>query len=245
MYIRNRIDLSYDGTEYAGWQIQPDAVTIQQRLQECLLKLTGQKVIVHGSGRTDQGVHARRQTAHFDMPAGSRINLKKALNALLPPDIRIHKAHKEHEQFHARLSASSKEYRYFIWNSDVVPPFVYRYRTRIPYRLDIKKMNIAAGQLAGEHDFRAFSVNPDRPVDSYVREIYKIDVSKHGNEIILKIEGNGFLYKMVRSIAGYLIRVGEGALRPEMTNDILTDKKRTNLFPTAPPKGLFLWRVIY
>ncbi len=246
MTRRYRVDVSYDGSNYAGWQIQPNAVTVQEVLQEALMGLTGNKVTVHGSGRTDRGVHARRQTAHFDLPAGCQIeSLKKALNALLPPDIRVYKAMPADSDFHARLSAKGKEYRYFIWNGDVVPPFLYRYRTRVPAKLDAEKMRAASQYLIGEHDFRAFSANPDRPVESNVRKIWKLAISRKGSEVVISVKGSGFLYKMVRSIAGHLVRVGEGRVNPEQTKDIMESRKRTALVKTAPPQGLFLWNVSY
>ena len=243
---RYRIDVSYDGSEYAGWQIQPNGVTIQQKIEAAIRQLTGETVKLHGSGRTDQGVHARRQVAHFDLdharPAGP---LVRALNALLPPDIRVLAARRAVPDFHARRSAVSKEYRYFIWNAEIVPPFVRRYRTPVRNPLDVESMRKAAAHLVGRHDFAAFTANPNRLVESTVRSVTRLQIARRGAEIVIAVESEGFLYKMVRSLAGFLIRVGEGAVPPSAAADILSSKERTARVPTAPAAGLFLWHVRY
>jgi tRNA pseudouridine38-40 synthase len=244
---RYKITVSYDGTDYAGWQVQLNGFAIQESLEKSIQTVTGEKTKVHGSGRTDQGVHARAQVAHFDLENPFKTSMfKKGLNAILPKDIRILKVEMVDPQFHARRSAVSKEYRYFIWNAEVMPPFLRRYRTHIRKRLDVKAMMKATKYLVGKHDFAAFTANPNRVVDrGTIRNLTRLEVTKRGAEIVITAKGEGFLYKMVRSLAGLLIRVGEGAVPPEDAKIILHSRKRTARVPTAPPEGLFLWHVDY
>jgi tRNA pseudouridine38-40 synthase len=243
---RYRIDLSYDGTAYAGWQVQPNGVTVQATVEDALRELTGAAVRVHGSGRTDQGVHARGQTAHFDLATAlSRETLVRGLNALLPADVRVGRAARVAPDFHARRSATGKEYRYFIWNGPVLPPTVRQYRTHVRDPLDTERMNRAAAVLKGRHDFAAFAANPNRVVESTVRHLRELRVVRRGREVTVIARADGFLYKMVRSLVGFLLRVGEGAVPPSHARAILASRTRTARVPTAPPQGLFLWRVWY
>lgn len=243
---RFKITVAYDGSEFAGWQIQPRDPSIQGHLEDALGTLTREKPRVHGSGRTDAGVHARAQVAHFDLEQpGSPRKLLAGLNAVLPEAIRVERLTACADSFHARFSAIGKEYRYFIWNGPVVPPFVTRYRARVPKSLDLPAMQSAAAQLEGEHDFAAFSANPNREVDGTVRRVSALKISGKGRELTLRACGDGFLYKMVRSLAGFLIRVGQGDLPPEAAHDILSSQTRTATVPTADARGLFLWRVRY
>ncbi|MDP6847466.1 MAG: tRNA pseudouridine(38-40) synthase TruA [Kiritimatiellia bacterium] len=243
---RYRISIAYDGTSYAGWQVQPNAVTVQERIEGAIAEITGESPKIHGSGRTDQGVHARCQVAHFDLHAKTDPGgLRKSLNAILPPDIRLTAAKRVPRDFHARKSVVSKQYRYFIWNADIVPPFLRLYRTHVRNSLDADAMAEAAALLVGRHDFAAFTANPNRVVESTVRSLTELSVAKKGAEIVIKAAAEGFLYKMVRSLAGHLIRVGEGAVAPGETTAILESGKRTARVPTAPPEGLFLWHVQY
>lgn len=247
---RFAMTVAYDGSGYSGWQIQPGNVTVQEKLEAALLRFSGrdQRIVVHGSGRTDQGVHARGQVAHFDLPARIRISpsdLVRPLNALLPRDIRVMRIRQVNPEFHARKSARGKEYRYMIWDGEIVPPFLRLYRTHVPGGLDVGAMRKAARHLAGKHDFVAFTANPKREVGSTVRDMRKLSVSRRGHEVTIAAEANGFLYKMVRSLAGFLIRVGQGDVTPDEASRILHSLERTQLVPTAPPEGLFLWRVMY
>jgi tRNA pseudouridine38-40 synthase len=243
---RYRISLAYDGTAYAGWQVQPGQATIQGELERVLEQLVGQPVRVHCSGRTDAGVHAHEQVAHFDLaePADIR-RLQHGMNALLEADIRILRAARCSPEFHARFSAVGKEYRYHFWTGAVMPPPLRLYRTHEPGRLDIAAMREAASYLVGHHDFAAFSANPNREVDGTVRRLETLDVRSRGSEVTVIAAGEGFLYKMVRSLAGFLLRVGRGEVAPEHAREILASKVRTARVPTAPPQGLFLWKVFY
>lgn len=244
---RYRMSVAYDGSSYSGWQVQPRHVTVQGELERVLQELCGGKVRVESSGRTDSGVHAREQVAHFDLPeAGFRSEkLLVGMNALLVPDIRVLSLRQASPDFHARFSAKGKEYRYFISNAKVLPPFQRLYRTWIRERLDVPAMQKAARILQGRHDFAAFAANPNRELDGTCRTVHILTVTKRGGEIVIRAVGDGFLYKMVRSLSGFLIRIGRGELPPEAAKSILESKVRTARVPTAPPEGLFLWRVYY
>lgn len=244
--FRYRMTVAYDGSAYAGWQVQPNHMTVQQRVEEVLQSLTGETIKVHGSGRTDQGVHAEGQVAHFDLSrrwAGWQ--LLNGLNAKLPQDIRVLKVARAKPDFHARRSAVKKEYRYFIWNARVMNPTRRFYATHIRKPLDVGAMQAAAKILAGKHDFAAFTANPNRVVESTVREVYSLTVKRTGSRIVIRASSEGFLYKMVRSLTGLLLRVGEGAVSQDEVREILASRIRTARVPTAPPEGLFLWRVWY
>ncbi|MBU4199435.1 MAG: tRNA pseudouridine(38-40) synthase TruA [Verrucomicrobia bacterium] len=243
---RYKLTLAYDGAAYAGWQVQPGHRTIQGELENALATLAGSTVKVHGSGRTDQGVHAAGQVAHADLPrAWLPRDLRRTLNALLPPDIRLLNASRVKGDFHARRSAVSKEYRYLIWNDEVMPPCLRLYRTHIRVPLAVPVMRAAAAALVGHHDFASFTANPNRPVESTVRHLTRLSIRRHGKEITIIARSEGFLYKMVRSLVGLLIRVGSGAVPPAEAKAILRSRERTARVPTAPPEGLFLWRVQY
>lgn len=242
-----RLQIAYDGTAYAGWQIQPDARTIQGEIEKAVEQITGEAARVHSSGRTDAGVHARAQEAHVILERTDITprRLQGGLNALLDPDVRIMKAWKVADDFHARFSAIGKEYRYFIYNSDPLPPDKRLYVTHIKKPLNVADMRSACEILQGEHDFASFSANPNREIDGTVRKLYELTIRKKGNEIAIIASGNGFLYKMVRSLAGHLIRVGAGEVSVESTSEILASRIRTARVPTAHPQGLFLWKVFY
>ena len=243
---RYRIVIAYDGTAYTGWQIQPNGLTVQEVLEKALAGLAGSETRVNGCSRTDQGVHARRQTAHFDAEVTmTDPALQKALNALLPDDVRVTDLVRTGANFDARRNAVQKEYLYRIWNAELLPPFVRQYRTHVRTPLDVRAMGRAASRLVGRHDFAAFAANPNREVESTVRTLYELTVSRRGPEVTVRAAGDGFLYKMVRSLAGFLIRVGEGAEAPDAATEVLASRERTARVPTAPPQGLFLWNITY
>ena len=247
MSTRYKIKISYDGTHYSGWQVQPNQKTVQGDIERLLSEMTGQEhVRVESSGRTDTGVHARAQVAHFDLPDPVDAKyFKRGLNAQLDRDIRITTLEKVSDDFHARFSAVGKEYRFYIYNGLIVPPTKRLYCLQEHRPLDVEKMRIAAALLVGEHDFAPFAANRRVPIKSTVRTINSLYVRKHGADITLEVQGNGFLYKMVRGLAGFLVHVGMGRLEPEAVHDILAHGKRTAKVQTAQPHGLFLWKVFY
>lgn len=243
---RFKITVSYDGTDYYGWQVQPNASTVQGSIEKVLFQLSGEVVKVHGSGRTDRGVHARGQVAHFDLEKTFTPKaLGRGLNALLPDDIRIMRIRYVADDFHARKHTVGKEYRYFIWNGSILPPHKRYDHLHVRQSLDIESMQKAADCLIGRHDFAAFTANPKDFVFSTVRTLYELDVRKRGNEIVIIATGEGFLYKMVRSLAGWLLRVGKGEVTAQATKTVLQSKVRTSNVPTAQAQGLFLWKVSY
>lgn len=244
---RYRFTVAYDGTGYAGWQIQPGQTTIQLVLQDAFCGISGTDgVKVHGSGRTDAGVHAAGQVIHVDLSRElPPTTFVRAMNTRLPADIRILDGAVVEAGFHARKSATGKEYRYFIYQGAVLPPHVRLYRAHVHKQLDVDAMRQALDILVGQHDFAAFSANPDREVETTVRTIFDAYLEVDGSDIMLSLRGNGFLYKMVRSIVGWLIRVGRGDVLVGDTQAVLDSRVRTAAVPTAAPQGLFLWRVAY
>ncbi len=243
---RYRATVAYDGTDFAGWQVQPGQRTVQLELERVLFGLTQQTVRVNCSGRTDAGVHARGQVVHFDLATRIPLNrLKLALNGRLPPDVRVLTLTLTRADFDARFSATGKEYRYFIWNDTVLLPDLRRYRHHVRHHLDLKAMKEAARILEGRHDFAAFCANPGYEREGTVRSLFALRVIRRGCEVAIVARGEGFLYKMVRSLAGFLIRVGTGELKPNDAAQILRSHERTAKVPTAPGCGLFLWRVHY
>lgn len=248
MSTRYKMKVSYDGTNYYGWQVQPDHRTVQGEIERLLREMTCQgQVRVESSGRTDTGVHARAQMAHFDLndPVKDVKYFQRGLNAQLDRDIRIETLEKVSSDFHARFSAVGKEYRYFIYNGLIVPPTKRLYHLQEGRPLDIARMRVAADYLVGTHDFAPFAANRKVPIKDTVRTINSFYVRKHGAEIRLEVQGTGFLYKMVRGLAGFLIHVGMGRLEPEAAHEILAHGKRTAKVQTAQPHGLFLWKVFY
>lgn len=238
-----KLTISYDGTDYHGWQKQPGRATIQGKLEEALMRILGEKINLLAAGRTDAGVHALGQVANFRANCRlSEAELLRALNAMLPFDIRILKVEKVGHRFHARKSARSKVYRYRIKISPIVSPFEYRYVLHYPYPLDIPAMEEAARRFEREADFSAFSSgrypNP-------VRKVIFSRLENTGDELVYTVEANGFLRYMVRTIVGTLIMAGRGRLRPEDIDSLFQQKKRTLSSPSAPARGLCLVRVNY
>lgn len=244
---RFKLTVAYDGTAYAGWQVQPHHRSVQQTIEETLKGIVGHAVKVHGSGRTDQGVHARGQVAHVDLTCRLKAEaVRRGLNARLPEDIRILKATLARPDFHARRSALGKEYRYFVWNDATVLPEKRFYAAHVYRPLDVAAMRKAAAFFVGRHDFASFTANPQRVVASTVRTVFAFTVGKKGKEIVFRVSGEGFLYKQVRSMVGFLLRVGEGAEKPEAVRELLEScAPRQARVPSASAHGLFLWRVWY
>ncbi|MGQ9800695.1 MAG: tRNA pseudouridine(38-40) synthase TruA [Candidatus Saccharicenans sp.] len=238
-----KLTISYDGTDYHGWQRQPGRITIQGKMEEALKRIVGEKISLQAAGRTDAGVHALGQVANFHASCRlTEAELLRALNAILPFDIRILKVEKVPAHFQARKSARSKVYRYRIKTSPILIPFDYRYVLHYPYPLDVQAMEEAARRFEREADFSAFSSGQ---YPNPVRKIFFSRLENLGEELVYTVEANGFLRYMVRTIVGTLIMVGRGRLKPEDIDDLFQQKKRTLASPSAPARGLCLVRVIY
>ena len=245
--IRNfKITLAYDGTRYSGWQKQGNTGnTIQGKLEKVLSAMFGTAVEVQGSGRTDAGVHAAAQVANFKMDTKtSAAEVCRYLRMYLPQDIGVLSVEEVDERFHARLSAKRKTYRYRIWNSEVPNVFERKYLYLCPEPLDIEAMEACVPYFLGTHDFRAFCSNPDLKKSS-VRTIYEMRLERLGHEIRLTVTGSGFLYNMVRLIAGTLLEAGRGHLRPAEIPEILESQDRRRAGPMAPACGLCMMEVEY
>lgn len=240
-----KLTIAYDGTGYNGWQVQKSGRTIQEEIEKATLRAFGRKCRVHGAGRTDAGVHAKAQVAHIKIPQGIPTGkIPIALNSSLPEDIVIVSAEESKEDFHARFSAKRKHYRYSILTARKSDPFKNRYFWRVPYKLDVPLMRKEAASLVGSHDFKSFQASDKKEVSS-VRKIFYIKIKKKASEIIIDIEGNGFLYNMVRNITGTLVEIGRGYLPAASMRKILEAKDRKKAGPTAPAKGLTLIEVKY
>ena len=239
--------ISYDGSAYSGWQCQDNAVGIQQVVEEVLKSLDGDDVRVYGSSRTDAGVHAKGFVAHFSLTKPiPPMNLVRAVNARLPDAVRFMKAAYAKEDFDARFSAKGKEYRYHVYQSGICPPHLALYWTHCHRELDVEAMRKACSYFVGKHDFVSFAANPNRVLESTQRTIFSFEIKKTGPRIVFTVRGDGFLYKQVRSMVGFLLSVGKGNEKPEAVKELLDAKpKRTARVETAPPQGLFLWKVFY
>lgn len=242
---RIHLIVEYDGTNYAGWQRQSNAMTVQEKLERAVKKLTGETVCVSGASRTDAGVHALGQSAHFDTE--SRIPADKfsfALNTLLPPDVRVVSSEELAPDFHSRFSGRGKRYRYLIHAAPHAGALNRLTHAHVIYPLDVERMRAEARDLLGTHDFAAFAASGSVVKDT-VRTIWRADVMENGSEIALIVEGNGFLYNMVRIIAGTLIGVGSGKLPSGAFRRAIESGNRLDLGVTAPAHGLTLMEVFY
>jgi len=240
-----KLTISYDGTVYNGWQLQPNGRTIQGEVEKAIEKVYGKHHRLHGASRTDAGVHAKAQIAHFRSDLS--IPFKKipiALTSVLPEDIAVTKAEPVDDDFHARFDTRSKIYRYSILISRYRDPLREKYLWRIPYELDVAKMRREACVLLGRHDFKSFQAR-DKKERSSVRTVSKLSISRKGPLISLVIEADGFLYNMVRTIVGTLVDTGRGYLPVGSMKKILKSKDRTKAGPTAPAKGLILVKIKY
>ena len=239
------LKIQYDGKDFYGWQKQDGKRTIQGEIEKALFKLLNQKTEVFGSGRTDRGVHALDQSAHFDMEKDIPIkNLKLAINNLLPSDISIKSAKVVSSDFHARFNIKNKTYLYRVYNSKDKKALYASRSSHVSFELDLQKMKNAAQLLIGKHNFKGFcSANTN--VKDFTREIFAIEIKKVGSFIEFKITGNGFLYNMVRIIVGTLIDVGRGLLNEKDVKNALIHQDRSFAGKTMPPEGLFLAKTTY
>jgi tRNA pseudouridine38-40 synthase len=250
--MRNlKLILSYDGTDFSGWQVQPDTRTIQGTLALAIGRITGEKVLPQASGRTDAGVHALAQVVTFVTESSVPTqNFQKALNDILPSSVRVLQAEEVAIDFHARHSAKAKTYRYRIYRGAICPPFLARYVWHYPYLLEEAAMASAAAFVVGEHDFTSFAaVDPERgredELSTNVRQIFLSCWERVGEEFVYTVRGSGFLHHMVRNLVGTFILVGKQTLRPKDFPRILGAKNRSAAGPTAPASGLYLVNVEY
>ncbi|MGC1450667.1 MAG: tRNA pseudouridine(38-40) synthase TruA [Candidatus Sulfotelmatobacter sp.] len=250
--MRNlKVTLSYDGAEFSGWQVQPGATTVQGTLASVIGRITGEKVLPQGSGRTDAGVHALAQVMTFvtesSVPTG---NFVKAMNDILPASVRVLEVAEAPPEFHARHSARAKTYRYRIYRESICPPFLARYVWHYPYPLAEDAMTGAASRVVGEHDFTSFAaVDPERGREqaaaSNVRNIFFSSWVRLGQELVYTVRGSGFLHHMVRNLVGTFVLVGKGTLPVEDLTRILEARNRSAAGATAPASGLYLVNVEY
>lgn len=246
MQMRMKCTISYDGTSFAGYQVQPNKRTVQGDIEAALARLhKGQSVKISASGRTDAGVHAKGQVIHFD----TFLNLPEekwmlALNAHLPDDIVMLKAERTPDDFHARFDAKKKEYRYFIQLSKLRDPFIRQYAYHYKYPINVKLMEKAAETLIGTYDFTSFCSAKTEVVDK-VRTLEAIEFFEENGLLVIRFVGNGFLYNMVRILVGTLLEVGQGDREAASLKEILEKKDRSFAGKTAPGHGLYLWEVCY
>ncbi len=246
MAVRIKFTVAYDGSRYAGWQIQPKDPTVQAEIERALAAVVRQKVNVVASGRTDSGVHARGQVCHFDSPNESMPPEKYALalNRHLPPDIRVCASSRAADGFHARYSAVAREYRYYLRQTLIADPFERPYsfcRSRLPAPA---LMDSYAARLVGIHDFTTFSAAGDES-PSKLREVYSASVYMQQGAMVFRIVGNAFLWRMVRSLIGTMLELGQNGAPPERMAELLRLQDRKLAGATAPPYGLFLHKVSY
>src|SRR5215510_9662190 len=245
-----KLTIAYDGTDFHGWQIQSGKPTIQGEIVATLRRLTQENIAIHGSGRTDAGVHALGQVASFrTQTALPTVDLQRALNALLPATIRIVAAEETGPDFNARWSARAKTYRYRLYRGKVVPPTIWRYVLHYPFPLDEDKMRDAAARFVGSHDFAAFAASTGSEEDdkerSTVREIYSTELTRSADneELVFTVRGRSFLRYMVRKMVGTLLDVGRGRLQPEDIEKLYELRDRSKSGPTVPPQGLCMVKV--
>jgi tRNA pseudouridine38-40 synthase len=246
---RFKLRIAFDGTAYHGWHAGRSGRGVADQLHQALVKLFAAAPEIVGSSRTDSGVHALGMVAHFDLPEDQlrmpARQLVPALNALLPDDIRVLSAVRTCGSFHARFGATSKQYRYQVWNGPVMNPLLLHRAWHVPQALDISAMRAASAALTGRHDFRAFTSKRDGVLTDPLRTLRRCQVRKSGPLVTFILEGDGFLYKMCRGIVGTLVRTGRGAMTPEEVTRLLAGAERRSAGVNAPAHGLVLWKVSY
>jgi tRNA pseudouridine38-40 synthase len=247
--LKFKLIIAYDGTGYEGWQVQKTGTGVQEKVEAALAKLFPSGPRLHSSSRTDTGVHALGMAAHFEVPhAEFKMTARKlalALNAWLPEDIRVLSAARAPKNFHARFEATSKQYRYFIWNHPALNPLIRRTAWHVTQELDLTAMRAAAWLFTGKHDFKSFAGTRNYEMETTVRTLARCDLKKSGPLLTFMIEGDGFLYKMCRGIVGTLVQVGQGKIAVADIKRILACRDRRVAGMTAPAHGLVLWKVFY
>jgi len=241
--------VAYDGSHYAGWQVQKAGVGVQQKMEEALGKLFRSSPRIHSSSRTDTGVHALGMVVHVEIPHSEfQIPVPKlalALNAFLPEDIRVMTANRCPADFHARFDATGKQYRYFAWNHLAANPLLRHVAWHLPQPLDLTDMRAAAKVFLGKHDFKSFAATRNYEMESTVRTLWRCEIKRSGPLLTFIIEGDGFLYKMCRGIVGTLAQLGRGKFTRADLKKMLAAKDRRAAGMTAPAHGLVLWKVFY
>jgi tRNA pseudouridine38-40 synthase len=244
---RLKLTLAYDGRPFSGWQSQPNKNGVQDHLKKAFQNLLSASVVVHGAGRTDAGVHALGQVAHVDVPSErfARATWIAALNANLPPEIRVMRCQFAPRDFHARYSAISKTYRYHLWSNAILQPLEIGRCWHLPFRIDRELLSEAAARFVGSHDFASFSASRGKPDESTIRTIQRIDVHAAKDLIRLDLEGTGFLYRMVRMLVGSMVRVASGKENLTWIDHLLRHPTIGKSGYTAPAEGLYLLKVKY
>jgi tRNA pseudouridine38-40 synthase len=249
MSLKFKLVIAYDGTCYEGWQVQKTGTGVQEKVETALAKLFPSAPRLHGSSRTDTGVHALGMVAHFEIPAVefkmSTRKLALALNAWLPEDIRVLSAARAPKGFHARFDAAGKQYRYFVWNHTAMNPLLRHSAWQVTRPLNLKAMRAAAPLFVGRHDFKSFAASRNYEMESTVRKLARCDIRKNGRLLTFIIQGDGFLYKMCRGIVGTLVQIGLGKFTADEIRPMLAKKDRRVAGMTAPAHGLVLWKVFY
>jgi tRNA pseudouridine38-40 synthase len=247
--LKFKLTIAYDGTNYAGWQVQQSGIGVQQRVEEALSKLFKGIERIHSSSRTDAGVHALGMVAHVEIPRASfKMSVDKlalAINAYLPDDIRVMEAKRCPADFHSRFDAAGKQYRYHIWNHTSMNPLLRHQAWQVPRKLNLSEMRKAASMFVGKHDFKSLAATRSYEMKSTVRTLHRCEIKRSGSLIVVIIEGDGFLYKMCRGIVGTLIQVGQGKIDAGEITSILKGKNRSLAGMTAPANGLVLQKVFY
>ncbi len=243
--MKVKLVVSYDGTNYCGWQVQPNCVSVQQILEDALFEITGERTRITGSGRTDAGVHAMGQVAHFitqsNVPAE---RFSRAFNIKLPDDVKVLSSEKADDDFHAVASAKKKTYRYSVYVSHCILPLRDRYAVQIKKQPDLEKMKECISEILGEHDFKSMSASGGG-AKTTVRTIYDLKIEQQGESIDFFVTGNGFLYNMVRIMVGTLLAVGTGKIEKKDVENMLKTGERKMGIKTLSPKGLTLINVEY
>jgi tRNA pseudouridine38-40 synthase len=247
--LKFKLTIAFDGTRYAGWQVQKSGTGVQEKIEETLRRLFQGVKRIHSCSRTDTGVHALEMVAHVEIPEEQfRMPVRKlplAINAFLPEDIRVMSAEVCPAEFHARFDATGKQYRYYVWNHPAMNPLWRLYAWHVPQSLHLPSMRTAARAFLGTHDFKSFAANRKYEVESTVRTLSRCQVKQSGFLLTFIIQGDGFLYKMCRGMVGTLVQVGQGKIAPKEMARILERRDRRFAGMSAPAHGLVLWRVFY